>query len=209
MEQFLDKKQIRKRMLALRQELSNEEVREKSKQICARLKQEDAFCRSDNICLYMPVQNEVDVTLLFKTVWESKRRVWLPRVNGSEGQMQFFAYECDTPLIIGKYNIREPDSTCLLVPDKKTLIVMPGAAFSQNRERIGYGGGYYDRFLEENPVCKSVAVCYDFQILKSLPVELHDKKPERIISEKRVLCRSVNDGVSNDLKKEIAGFKAI
>lgn len=186
MEQFLDKKEIRKRMLAKRQELSNEEVGEKSQQICARLKQEDVFCRSDNICLYMPIRNEVDVTLLFKTVWESKKSLWLPRVDKNTGQMRFFAYERDTSLVMGKYHIQEPDSTCCLVPDETTLVVMPGAAFSQNRERIGYGGGYYDRFLAENDMCRTVAVCYDFQILKSIPAQLHDIKPEMIISEERI-----------------------
>lgn len=187
MEQFLDKKEIRKRMLAKRQELSNEEVGEKSQQICARLKELDIFCHSKNICLYMPIRNEVDVTPLFKTVWESKKSLWLPRVDKNTGQMRFFAYELDTSLVMGKYQIQEPDGTRCLVPDETTLVVMPGAAFSWNRERIGYGGGYYDRFLEENDMCRTAAVCYDFQILKSIPAQIHDKKPEMIISEKRVI----------------------
>ncbi len=186
MEQFLDKKEIRKRMLAKRQELSNEEVGEKSQQICARLKKLDIFCRSKNICLYMPVRNEVDVTLLFEIVWESKKQLWLPRVDKNTGQMRFFSYGKDTPLMKGMYNILEPDGTRCLVPDETTLVVMPGAVFSRNRERIGYGGGYYDRFLAENDMCRTVAVCYDFQILKSIPAQLHDIKPEMIISEERI-----------------------
>lgn len=189
MEQFFNcnKKELRRRMLALRQELSEEDVREKSKQICGCLSRQDVFCESSDICLYMPVRNEVDVTLLFEAVWESGRKLWLPRVNGDNGQMRFYFYDRNTPLTTGKYHIPEPDSKRCLVPDKNTLVVMPGAVFSQNRERIGYGGGYYDRFLEENPMCRTAAVCYDFQILDSILTESHDKKPEIIISEKSVI----------------------
>lgn len=183
---FPEKKELRRQMLAQRQKLTEKEVTEKSGIICSRIKEHKVFSSSDNICLYMPVKNEVDVTLLFDEVWKKGKKIWLPRVGG-EGQMQFFSYDQNTSLIMGKYNIREPDSIQMLVPDGKTLVVMPGAVFSKNRNRIGYGGGFYDRYLEENTMCNTLAVCYDFQIVENLPAEAHDRKPKIIISENQII----------------------
>lgn len=183
---FPDKKELRKQMLARRQELSGREAEERSRTICGRLLEQEAFRESRNICLYMPVRNEVDVTFLFNEAWERGKDVWLPRVDG-EGRMRFFAYGPGTPLITGKYGIREPDVTRVLEAGEHTLIVMPGAVFSKKRNRIGYGGGFYDRYLEENPACRTIAVCYDFQIVEDFPAERHDKKPEIIISEDQII----------------------
>ena len=63
--------------------------------------------------------------------------------------MDFFRYDEDTVLVTGSYDIMEPDSDEMLEPDENTLIIMPGAVFSESRDRIGYGGGYYDRYLEK------------------------------------------------------------
>lgn len=176
------KKELRKRILAQRRSLTEKEAARRSQIICRCVAGQKMFLESDNVCLYMPVHNEVDVTLLFDTAWDMGKSVWLPRV--SEDAMQFYAYDRNTPVCLGRYNIQEPDSQVQLVPDDKTLIVMPGAVFSENNDRIGYGGGYYDRYLEQNPMCHTIAVCYDFQIVKNIPSEAHDKKPELVVSDR-------------------------
>lgn len=181
------KQELRKQILALRKGMTVREVKERSRIICEQAAGQKLFRGSGDICLYMPINNEVDVTMLFETAWNLDKRVWLPRVIGSN--IRFFSYEKETPVIVGKYGIREPDSKEELVPDERTLIVMPGAVFSRNCDRIGYGGGYYDRFLERNPACHTLALCYDFQIVDELPSEPHDKKPEVIISEEQVVFR--------------------
>ena len=64
---------------------------------------------------------------------------------------------------------------------------MPGAVFSEARDRIGYGGGYYDRYLSEHVLCHTLAVCYELQIVEDLPTEEHDIRPDAVISERRIL----------------------
>ncbi len=179
----LSKKELRKKILALRRSMTENEVAKRSQVICRHVKEQRLFLECDNICLYMPVHNEVDVTLLLEPAWKFNKSVWLPKV--SKDVMQFYSYDRNTPMCMGSFHIQEPDSQIRLIPDRKTLIVMPGAVFSENCDRIGYGGGYYDRYLEENPMCHTIAVCYDFQIVKTIPAEAHDKKPEFVVSDRK------------------------
>jgi 5-formyltetrahydrofolate cyclo-ligase len=132
----------------------------------------------------MPIRNEVDVRLLLEPARSDGKLVYLPKVL-PEDYMEFYSYTENTSLISGAYNILEPDSKDVLVPDSDTLIIMPGAVFSKDRERIGYGGGYYDRYLAAHPECKTVAVAYDFQILEQIPYEEHDICPDLVVSERR------------------------
>ena len=60
---------------------------------------------------------------------------------------------------------------------------MSGAVFTPWKDRIGYGGGFYDKFLDEHPRCKTIAPCYDLQVVDELPVEEHDRKPDYVVSE--------------------------
>ena len=179
------KKEIRKEILNKRSAMSSLDVNTLSAGICRRLAMTEQYNNAENVCLYMPIKNEADVTLLIDALRRNGRTVWLPRVIG--GHMDFYIYNEDTPLISGAFGIREPDSKTVLVPDSRTLVVMPGAVFSVKRGRIGYGGGYYDRFLEENSRCMTAAVCYDFQIIDEVPAEAHDIKPQIIVSEKRII----------------------
>jgi 5-formyltetrahydrofolate cyclo-ligase len=96
--------------------------------------------------------------------------------------MEFYIYDEATALINGAYNILEPASDEILEPDSDTLIIMPGAVFSKDKKRIGYGGGYYDRYLAEHPECKTIAVAYNFQILDEIPYEEHDMCPDLIVN---------------------------
>ena len=89
-------------------------------------------------------------------------------------------------IITGAYDIRESRSEEILEPGEGTLIIMPGAVFTPWKDRIGYGGGFYDRFLDEHPECKTIAVCYDLQVVDELPVEAHDRKPDYVVCETSV-----------------------
>ena len=181
------KQDIRKEILKMRSSLSSEDVRALSMIICSILQVMDVYRNAADICLYMPVRNEVDVTMLTEAAQNEGKGVWLPRVAG--GEMKFCRYDKNTELVEGAYGIKEPDSSEILEPDEKTLVIMPGAAFSEKHEHIGYGGGYYDRFLAEYPQCTTAAVCYDFQIMPELPSEMHDVRPDIIISQERVLFK--------------------
>lgn len=176
------KNELRKMILERRMELSEETVHELSEQICNKVKNMQEYIDAEDICMYMPANNEVDVTFLIEDAWSKGKTVWLPKTAGR--RMDFFKFDSTTPLSEGSYKILEPESDIILEPDEKTLILMPGVAFSMDGGRIGYGGGYYDIYLEQHSLSTKLAVCYDFQIVEELPIEEHDIKPDFIISEK-------------------------
>lgn len=176
------KNELRKLILEQRKALSEEEVYERSVQICNNVKEMSEYTDAEDICMYMPVNNEVDVTFLIEDAWNKGKTVWLPKTSGR--RMDFFKFDRSTPLSEGSYKILEPESDVMLEPDEKTLILMPGVAFSMDGGRLGYGSGYYDIYLEQHSTSKKAAVGYDFQIVDELPIEEHDIKPDFIISEK-------------------------
>lgn len=180
-----DKKTIREEILDIRKKLKKEEIKDLSETICDIVQKLKIYKEAEDVCLYMPINNETDVRYLAETARNGGKRVWLPKVIGSE--MEFYAYDEGTKLIEGAYNIQEPESDNILKPDETTLVIMPGAAFSEHRDRIGYGGGYYDKYLEKHPKCMTMAVCYSFQIVDELPAEEHDIKPQVIVSEEKIL----------------------
>jgi 5-formyltetrahydrofolate cyclo-ligase len=177
----LKKKQIRKEALSRRNQLSTEQVEYASEKICSRLVETALYAQADKLALYVPIKNEVNVMLMIEKALRAGKDIYLPRVTGDN--MNFYHYEKDVPFVIGKYNIPEPASHEVLVPDERTLVVMPGAAFSKKCDRIGYGGGYYDRYLETYNMVKKVAVAYEFQIYEDIPAEATDIKPDYIIGE--------------------------
>jgi 5-formyltetrahydrofolate cyclo-ligase len=175
------KKLLRKEILAKRSAMTADEVLKQSRRVCENVICSDLYKNCKKLCLYMPIRNEVDVRLLLEAAWDDGKQVYLPKVLPDD-YMEFYSYNESTALISGAYNILEPDSKEILVPDSDTLIIMPGAVFSKDNKRIGYGGGYYDRYLAKHPECKTIAVAYDFQILEHIPYEEHDVCPDVVIN---------------------------
>ena len=178
------KNELRKEVLGRRAALTEGEVAEKSREICRRIREMDVYEKARDICIYMPIRNEVDVTLLLEPAREGGKTVWIPKVLGEA--MEFNEYDEDSLEISGSFGIPESTSEVFLEPDDKTLIVMPGAVFDREGNRIGYGGGFYDRYLEKHPDCRTIAVCYELQLVDHIPAETHDIRPEAIVTEKGV-----------------------
>lgn len=177
------KKEIREQVLQQRRDMNPEDVASLSGAICRRISEMPEYRNAEDICFYMPVNNEVDLTYMIEQAWNGGKTVWLPKTIGH--RMEFMRFDPETPLSEGKFNTLEPESDEMLEPDEKTLILMPGVAFSPQGDRLGYGGGFYDKYLEQWHKCTTVAACYDFQIVDELPAEEHDIKPDFIISEKQ------------------------
>ena len=180
------KKELRKEILARRREMDPQEVRELSQIICRRVRETDLYQGSASLCVYMPINNEVEADLLIAPAQADGKRVYIPKVTGDE--MVFNAYDSEKMIEDGPFHIRESLSEEILTPDERTLIIMPGSVFDVQGHRIGYGGGYYDRYLSRWPVCRRLAVCFDLQIVEELPAEAHDIPPELIVSEKRIIA---------------------
>ena len=161
------KKKLRKDILAIRNNIDTELISDYSFAIINQIKALPVYLNAKDVCIYMPICNEVNLTKII------------------DDNMDFYLYASDTCLVDGAFHILEPDSDITLDVDENTLIIMPGAVFTTNHDRIGYGGGYYDRYLSTHPTCHKIAVCYDFQVAANIPCEEHDIKPELIVTEKR------------------------
>lgn len=191
-----DKKELRKRLLQQRKELSREDCRKASKSICKRLTALDLYKEADMIFAYSSIKNEISCDYLIEKAIADGKKVALPRVINSEDndiEMQFFYIDENAELESGFMGICEPeeDYSTLAVPSGKTLIVLPGIAFDRKFARIGYGKGFYDRYLSlygENS--QSVAVCYDFQLFDEIPSDEHDIPAGAIVTPTEVLIKN-------------------
>ncbi len=184
----MDKKELRRAYLEKRDALPDNERAEASAVICCRVLNSEAYNAADKICLYKAIGSEVDLKVLENACFLNKKRVFLPVMTGKH-EMVFVEVKKDTKLYKNKYGIEEPKikKGDLLKPDENTLAIVPGLIFGNNRYRIGYGGGYYDRFLSENQAVHTAGVCFDMQIKGSIAHDENDIPVNEIYTERRVI----------------------
>ena len=134
---------------------------------------------------YYPINYEVDCLSIFKKFLEKNYSISLPVISISN-QMNFFNWSLDTYLKVNNMGIPEPLSKKIVYPD---LILVPLVGFDKNNYRLGYGGGYYDRYLEKLgkfKKFKTIGLSFSFQKIKKLPLNKFDKKLDFIITENKI-----------------------
>ena len=191
------KKEIRKLRLANRDELTPLERREKSKEITKRVTSFSAFCESNKVLLFASYKSEVETKEIIETAFVMNKQVYLPKVKGET--MEFYRVFPDMRLKDGYCGIQEPEENAFFefIPQKeeKIFILLPGAVFDEEGGRIGYGKGFYDRFLQQleqqikkENICK-MAVAFECQIVEKgrIQKETHDILPNVIVTEDRVI----------------------
>lgn len=182
------KKAIRSQILKNRRMLSAQEQQIKSHQIAEKIAVHPFFLEADVIFVYADYNNEVQTKEIVDIAHELGKQVAMPRVLGDE--MEFFGVVSYDNLEPGCMGIPEPKKSCpsmrMLSNEVKVLVIMPGAVFDKNRHRIGYGGGFYDKYLSAHPKYVTIAVGYDLQIMEQIPSESFDIKPEVIITESSI-----------------------
>ena len=182
------KKELRKEILSLRREMPAEEVERLSAMICENVKKQKEYKEAEKICLYMPINNEADASMLAEPAREDGKEVYIPKVTGDV--MVFNLYDPEGAMHEGAFHIQESESDVILDTEDRVLIIMPGSVFDRSCGRIGYGGGYYDKYLAAHPGCKTAAICYSFQIIDGkLPSEEHDIDPDMVVCENEVIRR--------------------
>ena len=121
---------------------------------------------------YLPYNQEVRTVPILERALKDGKRVAVPKVYGDEMK---FIYMTDLSQIEKGYaGIPEPIADAPVADDPAALVLMPGLAFTKNGDRMGYGGGFYDKFLAAEQSHPTVALCYDFQIVETLPTEQYD-----------------------------------
>lgn len=170
------KQSLRELLIQKRRMLSTEERTAQSALILSQLEKMTVFQEAKTVLLYYPKNNEVDVLPLFKRYKRDK--VLLLPVTHRRG-MTANPYEGNDKMHRGKVGIPEP--TTPPYEGEIDLIIVPAVAFDKQGNRLGRGGGYYDRFLKKQSHATFIGVGYDFQLVDEVPVRQHDQKMHRII----------------------------
>ena len=148
--------------------------------ICEQLLNLDEILRAFCVYCYVSFRREAGTWRFMETLVKQGKCVAVPKVVGKE--LEFYAISGKTDLEEGVMGIMEPKPSCLRVHDPGAPVIVPGIAFDKYGNRIGYGGGYYDRLFEKEPNHPRIAIAYGFQVFDYIPTEPHDKRVDRIIT---------------------------
>ncbi len=187
----MDKKAIRKRIIRQRDRLSQEEIAGKSRSIAERLYSLPAYRDARVVMFFITFGSEVDTRPMVEETIKKGKMALAPKPVVKRRELipsQILDWERD--LVPGAYNIPEPTEKTLrpVGPEAIDLMIVPGVAFDQKGNRLGYGGGYYDRFFQHlKPQTPLVAPAFELQLLQEVPVEKWDRRVDMIITEKRVI----------------------
>lgn len=178
------KKKIREEIRRLRSELSLRDKEQMDGQIRDRMLKWLKFQKAETVYLYASLAGEVDTWGLMEQLWKKGVSTALPRVEGKE--LVFCFVDKKELLEKGAYGIWEPKKVCQMAEERKTVVITPGLAFSLTGERIGYGGGYYDRFFEREPEHVRVALAYPFQVKECVVSGHKDQRVHWIVTPEKV-----------------------
>ena len=168
----MNKKEMRAIIRAQKRAMTEEQMQEKSRRLG------DLFCRSElyrnakTIYGYLPYNQEVRTTSMLRRALADGKQVAVPKVYGDT--MRFILLTDMEQVEKGYCGIPEPIADGPVARDETALVLMPGLAFDRQGHRLGYGGGFYDKFLQEEPHHPTLALCYDFQMLPHLDTQAHD-----------------------------------
>ena len=183
----IKKDEIRKQILEKRSSLSLEEVDKKSELIIENL---DPYLKNaQNIMIFMDMKNEVRITKLIE-LYPEKNFFISKIVNSKNREMKINKYN-ENELVLHKFGYYESSSDDFYDEKILDIVIVPALAFDSSKNRIGFGGGYYDTFLNKvrgkNKNTLFIGVCYDFQMIEEVPIEGHDVTLDFVINESEVL----------------------
>lgn len=183
------KKQIRKDILRVRQAMDLKETTLKSGLICEKIREMKLLRDADTVMSYIPFRNEVDTCSLFSELWDKGKRVVIPACDVENIALIPSQINSMEDLKPGTWGILEPKPECLrpVDPGEIDLVIVPGVAFDSFGNRLGYGGGYYDRFIPRlKPDTLKIAVAFKMQIVEHLVPGEYDQPMDMVITEEYV-----------------------
>lgn len=168
----MDKKELRRSIRERKRAMTEVEIVSRSEKLGVLFAQSEAYKAAKTIYGYLPYNQEVRTVPMLEQALRDGKRVAVPKVYGDE--MKFLYLDDLTKVSKGYAGIPEPIADEPVADDKTALVLMPGLAFDPAGHRIGYGGGFYDKFLAAEPNHPTLALCYEFQMLPELHTEEHD-----------------------------------
>ena len=183
------KNALRREIRALRAAHSDEEIHAMSLKVLEQVKALPEYQEAETLFVYVDCKHETETSDLIRQAWADGKKTAVPKVIG-EAMKFFYITSLENDLEEGYFGIREPyeKNPADEAADREgSLMLMPGVAFDEARHRIGYGGGFYDRYLEAHPGLRTAALAFEFQVKAEVPFEKFDILPGRIVTEKRVI----------------------
>ena len=168
----MDKKELRRSIRERKRAMTEEEIVSRSVKLGVLFAQSEAYKNAKTIYGYLPYNQEVRTVPMLEQALKDGKKVAVPKVYGDE--MKFLYLDDLTKVSKGYAGIPEPIADGPVADDETALVLMPGLAFDPQGHRIGYGGGFYDKFLAAEPNHPTLALCYEFQMLPELDTEEHD-----------------------------------
>lgn len=173
------KKNLRCDMKARRNALTDEEKKHAAANCLSKLKELPEFMNADWIYAYIACRNELETAYIISWCLSYGKHVAVPKVQGEF--MHFYEITALSDCVPGAFGILEPageEKDRITTPG---FMLVPGLAFDKNGNRLGYGGGFYDKYLASHEEIITAALGYDFQIVEKVPSEPHDKKMDYLI----------------------------
>lgn len=188
----MTKKEIREYALQKRDQITDELRKQWSEDICHKIQKMDEFIMATHVLSYASFRSEVITDSLHQCCWEKKKHLYLPKTNPKSKRMDFYEVKDKTMLTKGYQQILEPSGGDVYIPSKRNekdivIMIMPGVAFDKMGNRIGYGGGYYDRYLEQFQcfIDCTVLAAFEVQVVERIPREQCDILPMKIVTNSR------------------------
>jgi len=188
----MDKRELRKDLISRRDAIDSDDWIEYSNKIQRNIIRSSLYQKADCVLLYSDFHGEVGTFSLIEAALLDNKKVYLPKVceNFMEARMEFYRIYSTQELIDGFMGIKEPvgsrDRVFSLedIDLLKTVVFVPGVAFSKDFYRLGYGKGYYDNYLKDKDDMLKIGLCFSMQVKDSIPNEEHDIKMNYVITEK-------------------------
>ena len=170
------------------------EIRDaKSRQITRLLQADEWYREADVFLIYAAIQSEVSLDMFCDMAWKDGKTIYLPKVDGQE--MDFYCISDRKQLIKGTFSVMEPNITDYDLRkydgQKKDIMLLPGVAFSREGNRIGYGAGYYDRYLKRHTNLYTVGICFSEQLADNFKPEENDYPMDEIVTETEYIRRKM------------------
>ena len=199
---MISKEKVRKKAVETRDSIDEESRQQKSEEIAKKILEADWFKEADIVLSYHAFRSEVEVDALNRAVLTQGKKLYLPKTYVKEKQIRFFEITDLSKLKRGYQKIWEPTGEepefsfeAVKEEQKKVLMIMPGTAYDARGYRMGYGGGYYDRYLNAHEAewkmidFMTVFAAFSEQKMILIPGERCDVKPDVIVTEKEIMQR--------------------
>ena len=175
----MNKTELRKGIRAQKRAMTEEQISSKSEELGRLFLRSEEYRNAKSIYGYLPYNQEVRTVAMLEQALRDGKRVAVPKCYGDE--MRFIWMEDLSLVEKGYAGIPEPIADGPVADDETALVLMPGLAFDPQGHRIGYGGGFYDKFLAQEKTHPTLALCYDFQMVDHLETEEFDIPVDKVL----------------------------